>query len=160
MHLCVCVCVKMMSSAPASKRTWRGQGTWQGWWCFTDSPSPPSTPLTILNRDSNITIVMLIVHSVVLASSSSLCCFVVVCATHYMACRQGKHNWISMASVKNHAYATPAAATNAVPHRWLRSFGLLAVPPSAVWCPTIALNAMKRGSCWVQMYRPKILHTL
>jgi len=56
-----------------------------------------------VNWDYNVTIVIV----VVIVLRHHLCCFVVVCASHYMACRQGKHNWISMASVKNHAYATP-----------------------------------------------------
>lgn len=90
-----------------------------------------------------------------------LCCFVVVCATHYMACRQGKHNWISMASVKNHAYATPAAAPIRCRYPWMitRSSGPLALPPSAVCCPTIALNAMKPRDNKKMNYKPKLFYT-
>lgn len=148
MHLCASVCVlKMMSSAPASKRTWRGQGTWQGrvlYSTFHCTPSlSTSAPLTDLNRDSNIGIVMLIVHRrcprLVIIIFVALLLFVLL-----ITWRVDKANTIELAW-----RALKITHTPRLPRPWMRSApsGLVLQLPSMRWSD---------GNCWVEIHRTKL----
>lgn len=72
-----------------------------------------------------------------------------VCVTHYMACRQGKQNWISIPGgwTKNHAYATGRSESQGVPPGYGPHCHCFSDFRWAVFarhcCPTIALNIGK-----------------